>query len=224
MRAIVHNAAGDLTWGERPTPEPGPGEVRVRVAYAGVNRADLMQRAGHYPPPPGASPILGLEVCGTVDAIGPGAEATMGATVCALLAGGGYAEAVTVPVEHTLPVPDGLSLEQAGALMETLCAAWMALRYEGNLAAGERALIHAGASGVGTMAIQMVKALGAEPFATAGGSAKVERCLALGATGAADRHAGPWVDAVAAWAPEGSTWSSTRLAQTTWQTTNGCSR
>lgn len=203
MRAVVQREGG-LEWGEVPDPEPGPGEVRIRVVTAGVNRADLMQKAGHYPPPPGASPILGLEVSGRIDAVGEGVtEWTPGAEVCALLAGGGYAELAVVPAAHVLPIPHGLDVVAAGALPEVFCTAWMVLCLEGQLAEGGRALIHAAASGVGTAAIQLVRALGGQSFATAGGAEKLARCRALGASGTADRHAGPWTDAVRAWAPDG---------------------
>ena len=193
-----------LAWREMRMPEPNPGEVRIRVLTAGVNRADLMQRAGHYPPPPGASPILGLECSGIIDAVGPGVEQwSVGDEVCALLSGGGYAQYVVCSERHVLPVPQGLTIEQAGALTEVFCTAWMVLRWEGNLGMGGRALIHAGGSGVGTAAIQLGKAIGAEVFATAGSPEKLERCRALGATGTANRHDGPWADQVKAWAPDG---------------------
>ena len=203
MRAItVHD--GQLRWTEVPTPEPGPGEVRIRVATAGVNRADLMQRAGRYPPPPGASPVLGLECSGTIEAKGEGVDRfTLGQPVCALLSGGGYAEMVVCHASHVLPIPEGLDLTQAGALPEVFCTAWMVLRLEGDLQPGGRALVHAAASGVGTASIQLATALGAQAFATAGSAAKLARCRELGATGTASRHDGPWAPAVQAWAPDG---------------------
>lgn len=204
MRAVVHDPSGAMAWTEVPTPEPGAGEIRIRVATAGVNRADLMQRAGHYPPPPGASEILGLECSGTVDALGPGvSDWAIGQPVCALLSGGGYAERVVCPAAHVLPVPDGCTVIDAGALPEVACTAWMVLVLEGALGAGDQALVHAGASGVGTMAVQVIRELGARSFVTVGSPEKVARCVALGADGGADRHAGPWLEAVRAWAPQG---------------------
>ncbi|MBX2799888.1 MAG: NAD(P)H-quinone oxidoreductase [Myxococcales bacterium] len=204
MRIVDHRQGERLLLTEAPVPEPGPGEVRIRVAAAGVNRADLMQRAGHYPPPPGASPILGLEVSGTVEAVHEGVtDLAVGDEVCALLAGGGYAEQVVCPASHTLPVPGPVSLVHAAALPEVFATAFMVLRTEGRLQPGERVLVHAGASGVGTATLQLCRAWGAPAFATAGGAHKVARCLEMGAAAAHDRHSGPWADAVAAWTPDG---------------------
>lgn len=191
---------------EVPTPEPGPGEVRLAVEAAGVNRADLVQKAGRYPPPPGASPILGLEVAGTIDAVGEGVDPSrVGEPVCALLAGGGYAEAVVCPATHAIPRPPGTSAVEAAAIVEVWATAWLNLVGEGGL--GERddakVLLHAGASGVGTAAIQIAKHLGHRTFVTVGSAEKVARCVAFGADGGAVRHDGPWVEAVRAWAPEG---------------------
>lgn len=204
MHAIVVAADQQLVWSEVPTPEPGPHEVRISVAAAGVNRADLLQRAGRYPPPPGASKLLGLECSGTVDAVGERVlDLSPGDQVCALLSGGGYAESVVCPASCALPIPDGISLIEAAALPEVFATAWMVLCDEGQLQPGEAVLIHAGASGVGTAALQLATALGARSFATAGGSDKLQRCVELGASGTADRHAGPWRHAVADWSPEG---------------------
>lgn len=204
MHAVVPRLDGTLAWQEVPEPRLGPGEVRIRVAAAGVNRADLMQRAGTYPPPPGASDILGLECSGTIDEVGEGVTGwSVGQPVCALLAGGGYAERVVCHASHVLPVPAGCSVEDAGALPEVFCTAWSVLCAEAGLRRGERVLIHAGGSGVGTAAIQLATVLGAYSFATAGGAEKLARCTALGASGTADRHAGPWTEAVRAWAPDG---------------------
>ncbi len=182
---------------------PGPlesGQVRLRVAWAGVNRADLMQRAGHYPPPPGESAILGLEVSGTVTEAGPGVERLRtGDKVCALLAGGGYAEEVVVDARQVLPVPEGLGLRQAAALPEVYATAWLNLFMEGALAAGERVLLHAGASGVGTAAIQLCRAFGHPCFVTVGSEEKLAACRALGAEAGWNRHDGSFVEAVKAW-------------------------
>jgi len=146
-----------MVWTEVPDPEAGPGKVLIEVAASGVNRADLLQVAGHYPPPPGAPPYPGLEVSGTVD----------GAPVCALLGGGGYAEKVAVDAEHVLPVPNGISLTEAASLPEVACTVWSNLTMLAHLDAGETVLIHGGGSGIGTFAIQYAKALGANVIATA---------------------------------------------------------
>ncbi len=203
MRAIVVDGQ-DLVWREVETPEPRPGEVRIRVRATAVNRADLLQRRGLYPPPPGASEVLGLECAGTIDAVGPDVDRWRpGDPVCALLAGGGYAERVVCPAAQVLPIPNGVALADAAALPEVFATAWMVLVDEGRLRPGERVLVHAGASGVGTAALQLAAGLGARCFATAGGAAKLATCAELGAEGAHDRHAGPWRPAVEAWAPGG---------------------
>ncbi|MEQ1508094.1 MAG: alcohol dehydrogenase catalytic domain-containing protein, partial [Myxococcota bacterium] len=176
MNAITVEA-GHLRWGPVPDPIPGPGEVTIRVYATAVNRADLLQRLGAYPPPPGASPILGLECSGTIAKVGPGVTAfTPGDPVCALLAGGGYAELVACPASHVLPVPRGLDLADAAALPEALATTWMALRTCGSLGPGERVLIHAGASGIGTAMVQVCRAWGNPCFVTAGTPDKVARC------------------------------------------------
>ncbi|GAA0638728.1 NAD(P)H-quinone oxidoreductase [Halomonas beimenensis] len=197
----IHHDADRLAWGETPAPAPpGPGEVRLRVAWAGVNRADLMQRAGHYPPPHGASPILGLEVSGTVIEAGEGiTELPPGQRVCALLAGGGYAEEVVVDARQVLPLPDGLDLRQGAALPEAFATAWLNLFMEGALSPGERVLLHAGASGVGTAAIQLCRAFGHPCFVTVGSEDKLAACRELGAEAGWSRHQGSFVDAVKAW-------------------------
>lgn len=199
MNAIL-DSEGRLRWDETATPEPGPGEVRLWVVATAANRADLMQRAGRYPPPPGASPILGLECSGVVEALGPGVtEHQVGDQVCALLAGGGYAEYVVVPATHCLPVPSTLSVLEAAALPEVFATAWLNLRLEGELKAGERVLVHAGASGVGTAALQLCAAWGNPVFATVGSPDKEDRCRQLGAAATANRREGPWVGAVREW-------------------------
>ncbi|MCB2081661.1 MAG: alcohol dehydrogenase catalytic domain-containing protein [Rickettsiales bacterium] len=165
-----------------PLAEPNAQEVRVKVAYAGVNRADLYQAEGRYHPPKGASEILGLEVSGVVEAVGE--EVTMhrpGDVVCALLSGGGYAEYVNVPEWRALPVPDGLTLDAAAAVPEALYTAYLNLMDIGRLRPGETVLIHGGASGVGHLAIQLAVALGARVYATAGSAEKCRFCEGLGA-------------------------------------------
>jgi len=178
-------------------PRPGPGEVLIEVAAAGVNRPDVMQRLGLYPPPPGAPAIPGLEVAGTVAAVGADVDAwTVGDQVCALLGGGGYADRVVVDATHVLPVPDGVGLVDAAALPEAVCTAWSNLVDVGRLRAGEQVLIHGGSGGVGSVAIQISAALGARVLTTAGGAERGERCLALGAAVAIDHRTQDLSDAV----------------------------
>ncbi|WP_063001687.1 NAD(P)H-quinone oxidoreductase [Nocardia mikamii] len=163
-------------------PAPGPGEVAVDVVAAGVNRADIMQRWGAYPPPPGASEILGLEVSGIVAEVGAGVQDWRpGDAVCALLPGGGYAERVNVPVTRVLPVPEGVGLVEAAALPEAAATVWSNVVMAGGLRAGQTLLIHGGGSGIGTHAIQVGRALGARVAVTAGSQFKLERCRELGA-------------------------------------------
>ena len=185
MKAITIPQPGDadaLVLDEVPDPQPAAGEVRVRVAAAGVNRADLMQRMGHYPPPPGAPEYPGLEVSGTVDAVGEGVEGwAVGDEVCALLSGGGYAELVCVPAGQLLPVPAGVSLEDAAALPEVVSTVWSNVFMTANLLPGQTLLVHGGSSGIGTMAIQLAREVGAHVAVTAGSAEKLEACRALGA-------------------------------------------
>ena len=167
---------------QRPVPQPAPGEVLIQVAAAGVNRPDCLQRQGGYPPPPGASDIPGLEVAGTVVALGAGVdEWRIGDPICALLTGGGYAEYCVAPAPQCLPIPAGLSAQQAAALPETFFTVWSNVFDRARLQPGETLLVHGGASGIGTTAIQMATALGSRVFATVGGVEKVQPCLALGA-------------------------------------------
>lgn len=167
---------------ERPTPEPAANEVLIKVAAAGVNRPDVMQRRGKYPPPPGASDIPGLEVAGTIEAIGPGVQDwKRGDRVCALLAGGGYADHCVAPGPQCLPVPSGLEMTAAAAIPETFFTVWTNLFDRGRLVAGETVLIHGGSSGIGTTAIQLARAFGARVFATAGSAEKCAACERLGA-------------------------------------------
>jgi putative PIG3 family NAD(P)H quinone oxidoreductase len=186
MRAVVVREPGDvdvLEWGEAPDPAPATGEVLVDVTATAVNRADLLQRQGFYPPPPGASELLGLECSGHVAAVGAGVtEWAVGDAVCALLAGGGYAERVAVPAGQCLPVPDGVDLVTAAALPEVACTVWSNVVQAARLTRGESFLVHGGSSGIGTMAIQVAKALGARPvLCTVGTAEKADACLALGA-------------------------------------------
>ncbi|MPZ17881.1 MAG: zinc-binding dehydrogenase [Luteitalea sp.] len=167
----------------RPVPEPGTSEILIRVQAAGVNRPDVLQRQGKYPPPPGASDILGLEVAGTVVKCGSGVTRWVaGESVCALLAGGGYAEYVVAPEPQCLPLPEGLTAREAAVLPETFFTVWTNLFDRGRLEKGETLLVHGGASGIGTTAIQTATAFGATVYATAGTSAKCDACLRLGAT------------------------------------------
>jgi putative PIG3 family NAD(P)H quinone oxidoreductase len=170
-----------MEWSEVPDPVAGPGEVLLDVVASGVNRADLMQRQGHYPPPPGASEILGLECAGRIAALGEGVTGwSVGDEVCALLAGGGYAQKVAVPAAQLLPVPGGVDLVTAGGLPEVACTVWSNVVAAGRLAAGETFLVQGGSSGIGTHAIQVAKALGARVAATASPQ-RAERCRELGA-------------------------------------------
>ena len=188
MRAVTVTEPGGvevLGWGEVPDPVPAAGEVLIDVVASAVNRADLLQRQGFYPPPPGASAVLGLECSGRIAALGPGAETggwQVGDEVCALLAGGGYAERVAVPAGQVLPIPAGVDLVTAAALPEAACTVWSNLVQAGRLGSGESVLIHGGASGIGTMAIQVARALGAATvICTVGSAAKAEAVIALGA-------------------------------------------
>lgn len=184
----------------RPLPDAavGPTDVRIAIAATAVNRADLLQRAGNYPPPPGASPVLGLECAGTVVEAGAQAGIAVGARVAALLTAGGYADEVVCPADHTLPAGD-LPFEVAAALPEALCTAYLNLVVEAGIRPGERAIVHAAASGVGTVALQLLAARGNPTWATAGSDAKIAACIALGAAGGTVRHRGRWVDDVLAW-------------------------
>ena len=180
---------------ERERPAPGPGEVLIAVAAAGVNRPDVMQRRGLYPPPPGASDLPGLEVAGEVLALGEGVTAWRpGDTVCALTNGGGYAQFVTAPASQCLPVPEGWSMEQAAGLPETCFTVWTNVFDRARLRAGERLLVHGGSSGIGVTAIQMAAALGAEVYATAGSMEKCAACEDLGARRAVNYREDDFVD------------------------------
>ncbi len=185
MRAVIASGTGGpevLSVGELPDPVPGPGEVLVAVAATAVNRADTLQRQGFYPPPPGASDVIGLECSGTIAALGEGVEGwAVGDEVCALLAGGGYASYVVVPVGQVMPVPEGVSLVEAAALPEVACTVWSNVFMVAGLQPGDRFLVHGGSGGIGTMAIQLASALSAKVFTTAGSAEKLAACAELGA-------------------------------------------
>jgi putative PIG3 family NAD(P)H quinone oxidoreductase len=182
MHAIVAESADELVWQEVPDAVPDRGEVLVKVSAAGVNRADLLQAAGLYPPPPGASKLLGMEVSGVVAEVGSDVSAwSPGQEVCALLAGGGYAEYVAVPAGQLLPHPVGLDLQDSAGVPEVACTVWSNLVMTAHLSQGQLLLMHGGASGVGSHAIQVARALGARVAVTAGSAAKLESCRELGA-------------------------------------------
>ena len=202
MTAIEAKGVGGpelLVPGTRPVPEPGPGEVLIEVAASGINRPDVLQRQGLYPPPKGASDFLGLEVAGTVVKRGPGAvRFKEGDRVCALVNGGGYAEYALAPEDTTLPVPEGLTLVEAAALPETVFTVWHNIFERAQLKPGEWLLVHGGASGIGTTAIQMGAALGGRVIATVGSAEKAEAALALGASRAVNYRDEDFVEAVRA--------------------------
>jgi putative PIG3 family NAD(P)H quinone oxidoreductase len=200
MKAI--QVAGDrLSWEDVDDQAELPADhVAIDVVWTAINRADLMQRAGVYPPPPGASGILGLEVSGRVSALGASVSGfEVGQEVCALLTGGGYATKVVVPAVQVLPVPKGYSLRKAAAIPEVFATAWLNLYQEAALEPGQRVLLHAAASGLGTAVIQLATAFGNPVFATAGDTQKLEVCQQLGATGIWNRNDGSFVDAVKSW-------------------------
>jgi NADPH2:quinone reductase len=204
MRAIDVTVPGGpevLRIVSKPVPKPGTGEVLVRTVAAGVNRADLLQRQGHYPPPPGASPILGMEVSGHIAELGPGTTSRwrVGDAVCALLGGGGYAEYCAVPEGQCMAVPDGVSIRDAGAIPEAVITVWANLFEPRRLFPGNLFLVQGGSSGIGTTAIQMARAFGARVSTTAGSDEKCSFCLGLGAEFAVNYHT-DWAVEFAAWA------------------------
>lgn len=188
MKAL-QGVDGHVEWVEAERPTCDAGQVRIRVAAAGLNRADMLQIAGNYPPPPGASPYLGLECSGIISEVGPGTDWRVGERVCALLAGGGMAEEVVVDARHVLPVPEGLSLHEAAAIPEVYATAWLNIFQLGGLKPGEKLLVHAGASGVGSAAIQLCKALGNPAWVSVGSPERLAYCEALGAAGGVVRNA-----------------------------------
>lgn len=185
---------------ERPVPTPGPGDYLVRVAAAGVNRPDLMQRRGHYPPPAGAPSILGLEVAGTVCSVGPGGDPeAIGRPVCALVSGGGYAQYCAAPVGQCLPLPPSLSAIEAAAVPETFFTVWSNLFQRGGASAGDTVLVHGGTSGIGTSAILLGRLFGLQVLVTCGSAEKCRRALAIGAAGAIDYRTQDFVAEVRRW-------------------------
>ena len=198
MRA-VEIIDGQLKLGSRPTPRPGKGEVLVRVAAAGVNRPDVLQRKGLYPPPPGASDIPGLEVAGTVVAAGQGATHLIGTRVCALVAGGGYADYCVAPTGTCLPVPEVLRMAEAAAMPEALFTVWINLFERGFAAEGDTVLVHGGTSGIGTMAIKLGTLFGLEVIVTCGSDEKCAAAIELGAAHAINYATTDFVDAVQRW-------------------------
>ncbi|MDM8191904.1 NAD(P)H-quinone oxidoreductase [Pseudomonas koreensis] len=182
MKAL-QGVEGQVAWLEEPSPTCDVGQVRIRVAAAGLNRADLLQKAGLYPPPPGASPVLGLECSGVISEVGAGSSWQVGDRVCALLAGGGMAEEVVVDGRHVLPVPEGVSLIEAAALPEVYATVWLNVFQLAALKPGEKILLHAGASGIGSAAIQLCKAFGNPCWVSVGSAERLAYCEALGAQG-----------------------------------------
>ncbi|KAE9648353.1 zinc-binding dehydrogenase [Pseudomonas sp. PB106] len=182
MKAL-QGVEGQVAWVEEPSPTCDVGQVRIRVAAAGLNRADLLQKAGLYPPPPGASQVLGLECSGVISEVGAGSSWQVGDRVCALLAGGGMAEEVVVDGRHVLPVPEGVSLIEAAALPEVYATVWLNVFQLAALKPGEKVLLHAGASGIGSAAIQLCKAFGNPCWVSVGSAERLAYCEALGAQG-----------------------------------------
>ncbi|PMQ07563.1 Phthiocerol synthesis polyketide synthase type I PpsC [Pseudomonas sp. AD21] len=182
MKAL-QGVEGQVAWVEEPSPACDVGQVRIRVAAAGLNRADLLQKAGLYPPPPGASQVLGLECSGVISEVGAGSSWQVGDRVCALLAGGGMAEEVVVDGRHVLPVPEGVSLIEAAALPEVYATVWLNVFQLAALKPGEKVLLHAGASGIGSAAIQLCKAFGNPCWVSVGSAERLAYCEALGAQG-----------------------------------------
>jgi putative PIG3 family NAD(P)H quinone oxidoreductase len=198
MRAILATSSTDLSWQEVPDVAAKPGEVVIAVAAAGINRADLLQASGNYPPPPGASEILGLEVSGRIADLGDGVTSwSVGQEVCALLSGGGYAERVAVPAEQVMPLPQGVGLHEAAALPEVACTVWSNVEMTAHLAPGQMLLIHGGGSGIGTHGIQVAKAMGARVAVTAS-AAKLAMCSELGADATIDYRDEDFVERIRA--------------------------
>ncbi|MBV7568819.1 zinc-binding dehydrogenase [Pseudomonas sp. PDM27] len=187
MKAL-QGVDGQVVWVDEPGPACDVGQVRIRVAAAGLNRADLLQKAGLYPPPPGASQVLGLECSGVISEVGAGSSWQVGDRVCALLAGGGMAEEVVVDGRHVLPVPDGMSLVEAAALPEVYATVWLNLFQLAALKPGQKVLLHAGASGIGSAAIQLCKAFGNPCWVSVGSAERLAYCEALGAQGGVVRN------------------------------------
>jgi putative PIG3 family NAD(P)H quinone oxidoreductase len=204
MKAVIVNSDSSMSWADAEQPQVGAGDVLIRVRATAINRADLMQRRGFYPPPPGASAIMGLECAGEVAAVGDGVSRwKVGDQVCALLSGGGYAEYAIAPHGSVLPLPAGLGFEQAAALPEVFATAWLNLFIEAGLKPGEKVVLHAGASGVGTAGIQLCKAFGNPCFITAGSDEKIQACIELGASAGSNRNSGGFLEQATVFAGEG---------------------
>lgn len=204
MKAIQVVEDQALVWAETQAPTPGANDVLIKVHATAINRADLLQRKGMYPPPPGASDIMGLECAGEVLEVGGDvANYKPGDKVCALLAGGGYAEVVSVDAGSVLPVPEGLSMVEAAGLPEVFATAWLNLFMEANLKPGEKVVLHAGASGVGTAGIQLCRAFDNPVFVTVGSQDKLDACIQLGASAGSNRHDGPFLDHAKQFSPDG---------------------
>jgi putative PIG3 family NAD(P)H quinone oxidoreductase len=199
MHAVIASSADHLSWTEVPDAHPGPGEVLLRVRAAGVNRADLLQAAGLYPPPPGASQIIGMEASGVIAEIGQGVAGwARGQEACALLTGGGYAEYVAVPAPQLMPIPEGVDVVAAAGLPEVACTVWSNLVMTAGLAPNQTVLIHGGGSGIGTHGIQVARALGARVAVTAGSSKKLDEARALGADIIINYHEDDFVERIRA--------------------------
>ena len=203
MKAIIVSNNKDLLWSEAKKPKILDDEVLIKIKATAVNRADVVQKNGFYPPPPGASEILGLECSGVIEAIGKNVKKRkVGEKVCALLAGGGYAQYASCPEQQAVPAPEGISLTEAASLPEVYATCWLNLFHEANMKEGDSVLIHAGASGIGTAAIQLCNIFNCKSFVTAGSSQKINYCINLGANNGSLRHEKPFED-IKRWEPNG---------------------
>ena len=203
MKAIIVSNNKDLLWSEAKKPKILDDEVLIKIKATAVNRADVVQKNGFYPPPPGASEILGLECSGVIEAIGKNVKKRkVGEKVCALLAGGGYAQYASCPEQQAVPAPEGITLTEAASLPEVYATCWLNLFHEANMKEGDSVLIHAGASGIGTAAIQLCNIFNCKSFVTAGSSQKINYCINLGANNGSLRHEKPFED-IKKWEPNG---------------------
>lgn len=203
MKAIIVSDNKNLLWSEAKKPKILDHEVLIKIKATAVNRADVVQKNGFYPPPPGASEILGLECSGVIEAIGKNVKKRkVGEKVCALLAGGGYAQYASCPEQQAVPAPEGISLTEAASLPEVYATCWLNLFHEANMKEGDSVLIHAGASGIGTAAIQLCNIFNCKSFVTAGSSQKINYCINLGANNGSLRHEKPFED-IKKWEPDG---------------------
>ena len=203
MKAIIVSDNKDLLWSEAKKPKILDHEVLIKIKATAVNRADVVQKNGFYPPPPGASEILGLECSGVIEAIGKNVKKRkVGEKVCALLAGGGYAQYASCPEQQAVPAPEGITLTEAASLPEVYATCWLNLFHEANMKEGDSVLIHAGASGIGTAAIQLCNIFNCKSFVTAGSSQKINYCINLGANNGSLRHEKPFED-IKKWEPDG---------------------